>query len=155
MGWGWGHFRSAQVAQVGPVQDVISRVLLARLYDSFATGDPSAWTDNLAEDAVGVGTDPEEWWDGREMLAKVVTAQLEQMHAAGIRVERGSPLYFEKAEVVWVLDQPTISTPDGTSTPARLTLIATHKGDGLEINHFHVSVGAPNVEVIGEDLPTA
>ena len=130
-------------------------MLLARLYDSFTTGDPSAWTDNLAQEAVGIGTDPEEWWDGRDVVTKVVTAQLEQMHSAGIRIERGSPLYFENGEVVWAVDQPTISTADGSSTPARLTIIASRKGDALEIEHFHVSVGARNVDVIGEDLPTA
>lgn len=130
------------------------QALLTRLYGSFDTGDARAWTDALADDVVGVGTDPDEWWEGSGVVAKIVTAQLEQMMAAGIRMTSGRPVFRGEGKVHWALDRPRISLGDGNSTEARLTLIATERGGRLEIDHFHLSVGAPNEEVVGQDLPT-
>ena len=131
------------------------RGLLARLYESFNTGDPRAWTDNLARDVVGIGTDPDEWWEGSDLVAKVVTAQLEQMTPAGIRMVSGDPVVRGEGNVFWALDRPRISTPDGTTTEARLTLIATRRGGRLQIDHFHLSTGVPNEDMLGQELPTS
>ena len=48
------------------------RDLLNRLYDSIETNNPAAWTDAVAEDVFGVGSDPAEWWEGRAAFVTVL-----------------------------------------------------------------------------------
>ena len=131
------------------------RDLLNRLYDSIETNNPAAWTDAVAEDVFGVGSDPEEWWEGRDAFVTVLRAQIELMSAANVRFLLGTPRIFEQGDVVWAVDRPTISLPDGTSTSTRLTLIASRDAGQLKIPHFHLSVGVPNEEHVGQELPTS
>jgi hypothetical protein len=52
------------------------RELLSRMYDSFATGHPTVRTDDVADDVIGIGTDSDEWWEGRSVVSKVAGTQL-------------------------------------------------------------------------------
>jgi hypothetical protein len=131
------------------------RDLLNRLYDSIKTNNPAAWTAAVAEDVLGVGSDPDEWWDGRDVFVRVLTAQIELMAAENLEFLPGTPHIFEQGDVVWAVDRPTISLPDGTSTQTRLTLVASREGGQLQIRHFHLSVGVPNEEYVGRELPTS
>ena len=131
------------------------RELLIRLYDSFNTGDPKIWRDAVAEDALGVGSDPDEWWDGRAVVLRIGETQVQEMAAAHVRVEPGTPKIFEQGEVFWAVDRPSISVPGGKPTSMRLTVIASRRDDRLEIRHFHLSAGVTNEEVLGEELTTA
>lgn len=131
-----------------------TKALLRRVYESFNTGDPSVWTDSLSKDVVGIGSDPDEWWEGSDVVARVGEQQTKQMSEAGIRVAGGSAQIFSDGNVTWAVDNPVISLHDGTSTSARFTLVATRDEDELKIRHFHLSFGVANVEVIGEELPT-
>jgi ketosteroid isomerase-like protein len=131
------------------------RDLLNRLYDSFGTGDAAAWTAAVTEDVLGVGSDPDEWWEGRDAFVSVVTLQVEQMAAANVQVSPGTPHIFEQGDVVWAVDRPTISSPDGTATQTRLTIVASRQAGELQIRHFHLSVGVPNEEHVGLELPTS
>jgi hypothetical protein len=131
------------------------RELLIHLYDSFNTGDPKIWRDAVAEDALGVGSDPDEWWDGGAVVLRIGEAQVQEMGAAHVHVEPGTPKIFEQGDVFWAVDRPSISMPGGTPTPMRFTVIASRRGDRLEIRHFHLSAGVTNEEVLGEELTTA
>jgi ketosteroid isomerase-like protein len=131
------------------------RALVTALYEAFNKGDPRAWTENLAEDVLGVGSDPDEWWEGSAVVARVGKAQVEQMHAAGVRFEGEEARVFIQGDVAWVVDRPTISLEDGTSSQMRLTIVLTQRGNELKIHHFHLSAGARNEDVIGEELPTS
>lgn len=131
------------------------RMLLERLYDSFGSGDPSVWTDTLGDDVVGIGTDPDEWWEGRDIIVKVGSAQVEQMSAAGMSVQPGTARVFDSGDVVWAVDQPTLHLRDGATVPMRFTLVATRHGGALQIRHFHMSTGTTNEESLGEELPTS
>ena len=130
------------------------RELLMRLYDSFNTGDPKIWRDTVAEDALGVGSDPDEWWDGRAVVLRIGETQVQEMGAAHVHVEPGTPKIFEQGDVFWAVDRPSISVPGGTPTPMRFTLIASRQGERLEIRHFHLSAGVTNEQVLGEELTT-
>ena len=44
---------------------VAVRELWSRLLATLETGDASAWADALAEDALVIGTDDVEWWQGK------------------------------------------------------------------------------------------
>jgi hypothetical protein len=41
---------------------------------------------------------------------------------------------------------------DGTTVPARFTAVATRVGDSLLLRQVHVSIGAPNDEVLQQQL---
>ena len=58
------------------------RALLDDLYAAFSSGDPTAWTAHLADDVIGIGSDPDEWWEGRSVFAQVVTAQMHEISSA-------------------------------------------------------------------------
>jgi len=67
------------------------RELLDRMYDSFASGDPTVWTDNVADDVLGIGTDADEWWEGRSLIAKVALAIHSDLVGACAGTEKGAP----------------------------------------------------------------
>jgi hypothetical protein len=130
------------------------RELLGRMYDSFASGDPTVWTDNVADDVVGIGTDADEWWEGRSVVAKVVTTQVQEMSRAGVRLIAGQPHIVACGDVVWSVDRPVLHLGDGTETPLRVTAIAVSVGGSLHLTHFHYSVGSVNAEVFQQELTT-
>jgi ketosteroid isomerase-like protein len=130
------------------------RALLHRLYDSFASGDSSVWTDHLADDVIGIGSDPDEWWEGRSLFGPVVAAQVREMSEAGVQLRPGDPRIFEHGDVVWSVDRPVLHLGDGTEIPMRVTVIAVHEDGLLRIKHSHYSVGATNEDVFRQELTT-
>jgi hypothetical protein len=130
------------------------RQLLDRMYDSFTTGDPTVWTDNVADDIIGVGTDSNEWWEGRSVVAKIAGAQIQEMSTAGVRLIAGEPHIVEQGNVIWSVDRPVLHLGDGTDTPLRVTAIAVSEGGNLLLKHFHYSVGSTNEEVFQQELTT-
>jgi ketosteroid isomerase-like protein len=128
------------------------RDLLDGMYASFHTGETAAWTDHMAEDVVAIGTDPGEWWDSRTALGPAMTAQLREMSAAGIRFTEGAAHVVDHGDFVWVADRPTIHLGDGTEVATRFTVIASRRDDQLQIEHFHLSVGASNEDVLDQEL---
>jgi ketosteroid isomerase-like protein len=131
----------------------ISR-LIADLYDAFGTGDPEPWTSCLSEEhaPTAFGTDPLEYWSGREKLLAVVDAQVREMNAAGISLQSGTPVINVRSDVAWVADQPTLRTGDGAVVPLRLTILLTSEDDAWRMAHFHLSVGVRNESMLDTTL---
>ncbi len=127
--------------------------LLERTYASFANGDTTVWT-QVTDDVIGIGSDPDEWWEGRSRFVEVVSAQVQEMASAGLRLTAGSPRIFERGEVLWAVDHPTLHMPDGSEVPMRVTMIAVSENGDLKIAHGHYSVGAANEEVFQQELTT-
>ena len=126
--------------------------LLRDIYASFASGDTTGWDDHLAEDAVCVGTDEEEWLQGRSAIVPILRAQFSEMSDAAISVTAGDSVASEHGDMVVVSDRPTIHLPDG-STRTLLATLAGRKADGeLLIHQMHLSVPAPNAEVVQTEL---
>jgi hypothetical protein len=130
------------------------RELLGRLYDSFASGDSTVWTSHVADDVIGIGTDEDEWWEGRSLLTKVAASQVKEMSSAGVRLTAGDPSIFQHGDVVWSVDRPLLRLGDGTEIPLRVTTIAVSEAGTLRIRHFHYSVGSMNKEVFQQELTT-
>ena len=130
------------------------RVLLGRMYDSFASGDPTVWTSNVADDIIGIGTETAEWWDGREVIERIAGTQVKELSNAGARLAAGDPRIFEHGNVVWSVDRPVLHLSDGSATPLRVTAIAVSDGGPLQLKHFHYSVGAMNEEIFQQELTT-
>ncbi len=126
--------------------------LLNTFYSSISTGDASVIADSLAPDALVIGTDEAEWWQGKDDVLRVMQAQVGEMHDAGIRFTGGEPHVVDSGDVVWAADRPTLHLEDGTSVPLRLTAVATRDGDALLIRQMHLSGGAPNEEIVQQEL---
>jgi ketosteroid isomerase-like protein len=132
--------------------DVEMTALLATFYSAISAGDPSGFEGSLAADALVIGTDEAEWWQGKDEVVRVVRAQVSEMHDAGIRFTGGVPDVVEHGDVVWAADRPTIHLGDGTSVPVRLTVVATRDGGDLLVRQMHLSGGAPNEETVQQEL---
>jgi hypothetical protein len=130
------------------------RALMYQLYDTFASGDPSVWTSRTADDAIGIGSDPNEWWEGRSAITSIVTAQVRETSEAGMRLVADDPRIREHGDVVWSVDRPVLHLGDGAEIPMRVTLIAVVEERTLRLKHFHYSVGAVNEEVFQQALTT-
>jgi ketosteroid isomerase-like protein len=131
------------------------RSLLTDLYDAFGTGDPAAWLDHLTDDVLAVGTDPDEWWEGRDAVAKVGRAQVEQLARAGMHVTGGEPRIFDHGAVLIAVDRPILHAPEGQTIPTRFTVVAVKENGELRIQHLHLSIGADNEQALGQELPLA
>jgi ketosteroid isomerase-like protein len=126
--------------------------LVNTFYSSIASGDSSAFAELLAPDVLVIGTDDAEWWQGKNDAISVIQAQVSEMHDAGMQLIGGDPQVVEASDAVWVADRPTLELEDGTSVPLRLTAIATREGNALLIRQMHLSSGAPNEEIVQQEL---
>jgi hypothetical protein len=88
-----------------------------------------------------IGTAPGEWVTERERL-------LFGFETEGVRMEGGDPQGWEEGTAGWVVDQPTLFYPDGSSIRTRLTAIMLKTGRAWKIVHAHFSVGVPDEEVV-------
>jgi hypothetical protein len=94
---------------------------------------------------LGIGSDPDEWWIGRERLLSILGTQLTEM--AGARWELGESITSEG----WMAAKLDVVLPDGARAPGRLTVACT---PDAKIEHFHFSLGVSNEEAIGQELTT-
>ncbi len=127
---------------------------LERMYEQYNTGNTSTLRDIVSADpgVLGIGTDPREWWAGRDAVDEAWKTQIPEMNAAGMKFVSGDVEAFSEGSVGWFADNMSIQLPDGTSAPARLTGVC-HKEDGAwKLVQFHISFGALNEEAIGEHL---
>src|SRR3954454_13697119 len=126
--------------------------LLAEFYASFSSGETSSWEDHIAEDAVCIGTDENEWLDGKEVILPLFRAQLAEMSAAGISVTGGDAVTSEHGDLAVISDRPTLHLPDGSSRTLRATLAGRRVGGKVLIHQMHLSAPAPNADVVQTEL---
>ncbi len=126
--------------------------LLTDFYASFASGKTSDWEDHLADDAVCIGTDEEEWLEGKAAILPLIQAQVAEMSAAGISVTGGNAVTSEHGDMVVISDRPTIHLADGSSQTLRATLAGRRVDGEVLIHQMHVSAPAPNAEVVQTEL---
>jgi ketosteroid isomerase-like protein len=105
------------------------------------------------EEVLIIGTDPDEWWKGRDRVMSVYRAQQAEM---GTQVSVSSfelDTALEIGEAGWFAGRILITGPDG-GVPVRVSGVARRRDDDWRIVHLHVSVGAENEETLGMELPT-
>ncbi len=101
---------------------------------------------------LAIGTDPNEWWAGYDMIARVFKAQLQEM--GGIQIKAGELNAFVEGTVGWVAGRPRFQLPNGQEVAFRVTAVF-HKEDGEWKNvQQHTSIGVPNEEAVGKELTT-
>jgi ketosteroid isomerase-like protein len=128
------------------------RTVMAGFYKALSSGD-AATIDGLICDhagVLGIGTDPDEWWDGHGTLLDKMKTQMNEM--GGVKIVGSDPRAYSEGTVGWVADRPRFKLDDGTESPFRLTAIFHKEKDGWKVVQFHTSVGVPNEELIGKEL---
>jgi len=124
------------------------RDLVLRFYDALSNGDASFIDSHfsVAEAARGVGTDPEEWWQG----PRVAAAWKEQLEAMGgsMPLVAGDPEAYVEGTVGWAADRPTLQLQGG-AVPARLTFVFHQEEGEWKLVQAHGSLGVPNEEPSG------
>lgn len=129
--------------------------LLDRLYDSFGSGDAALWEASIADDAVVIGTDPNEYWTDASEAKTAIRAQLAEMSGAGISLRPGEPIARNIGdEAILVVDRPTIGLSGGGELQVRLSAVFIGAADSLRLLHFHLSVPASNEDVLDTTLTT-
>lgn len=119
------------------------RELLLGFYEALSNGEASFIDRHFsaAEEARGVGTDPDEWWQG----GRVADAWKEQLEAMGgtMPLVAGDPEAYVEGTVGWAADRPTLRLPGG-AVAVRLTAVF-HREDGeWKLVQVHGSLGVPN-----------
>ncbi len=122
--------------------------LLLRFYEALAQGDGSFIDKHfsVAPAVRGVGTDPDEWWQG----PRVAGAWKEQLEAMGGRMSlvAGDPEAYIEGTVGWAADQPTLELQGGAVT-VRLTAVFHREEGEWKLVQAHGSLGVPNEEPSG------
>ncbi|MGH8907603.1 MAG: nuclear transport factor 2 family protein [Egibacteraceae bacterium] len=127
--------------------------LTRQIYDGMRHGDPDAVLGLIADadGIVWIGTDPKEWWTDYNALARAFHGQLEATGGFDIV---GDPRGYREGDVGWVADQASIRLPDGTEILIRLTAVAHREAGVWRFVQCHASIGVPNEEALGQELPT-
>jgi len=128
--------------------------LVERMYAAQAAGDVD-WLSTLLSTSDGtltIGTDAAEWWEGAQIRDRWL-AQL-AAGASGARMTATRLRAHEEGDVGWVADEPQVVLPDGTRLTMRSTAVF-HREDGeWRLVQGHSSLGVPNADSFGMDLPT-
>jgi hypothetical protein len=129
------------------------RELMFSLYKAMASGDYAFMERHFSASAgvLTIGTDPNEWWTDRETATRVFRAQLEEM--GGFPIAAGDPQAYTEGTVGWVADQPRVTMP-GAEMRLRLTGVLRREGEDWKIVQWHISMGVPNEQALGQELTT-
>ncbi|HEX2072694.1 MAG TPA: nuclear transport factor 2 family protein [Geodermatophilus sp.] len=131
------------------------RAMMENLYAAMASGEVAWLSEAVSADeaTLAIGTDPAEWWEGGRRVREMWAAQL----AAGLGGAVFEPTRlraYEEGDVGWAADEPRMLLPGSTPATVRLTAVFRREEGTWRIVQSHASIGVPNPESIGLDLPT-
>jgi len=127
--------------------------LMERMYEAMRSGDVSAFEAAAVDDVLVIGTDPDEWWRGRDAVVAAFRAQTEAV-GGGFPVQAGSPVAYSNGDTGWIADRPAMPLPTGQTGNFRLTAVTVREGGDWKIAQMHFSIGVPNEQAFGEELRT-
>ena len=129
------------------------RDLILRLAEGMGTGDGTVVDDlSRSSDLLAIGTDPDEWWVGEHAVA-AWRAQLEVFDDTLKFEPLGRAQGFVEGTVGWAAEEFSMTSPVGAGIGVRLTGVWHREGDAWKLIQFHSSIGVPNDESFGQDLP--
>ena len=128
--------------------------LTVRLYQAVEAGDAATVERHVSRraEALFIGTDPAEWWEGAGTFLAAMRAQAEAV-GGQVRLAPGQLRAHREGDVGWVVDDgPTLRFPDGNEVRARHTLLYRREDGEWRLVHEHVSFGVPNEAVLGQGV---
>jgi hypothetical protein len=125
---------------------------LATIYAGMSSGDLDEFARLFERSALGIGTDPSEWWTGDGVFARAFVTQLREMREmGGLALTPGETEAYREGSVGWIADRATAQLGDMT-IPMRITVVCHQDGGGWKVVQWHASLGVGNEETIGEEL---
>lgn len=134
---------SVATAALEPSADI--QELMLRFYEAVSRGDFDS-VDRLVSRRAGmqwIGTDPSEWWEDFEAVAKAWRTQAAAM-GAPLRMTGGNATAYQNGDVAWVSDRPAFHLSDGRTLPFRFTVVWQREPEGWRIVQAHASFGIAN-----------
>jgi class 3 adenylate cyclase len=98
-----------------------------------------------------IGNDPNEWWHGDQARA-IWTRQLEEL--GSFPVTSYEVEAWEEGTVGWACVKETVTAPGG-SFDGRATYVLHLERGEWKVVHVHWSLARPNLEFLGQTLPTS
>jgi SnoaL-like protein len=130
--------------------------LTLRFYQAIGRGDAGLVRELTSSQrgVLGIGTDPNEWWEGGGAIAEHVKGQLKAL-GGELNVVHAAPHAYQEGSVGWISDRAAaLLLENGTEVPFRFTAVF-HKEDGdWKMVQFHTSIGILNESAVGKALPT-
>ena len=96
-----------------------------------------------------LGTDPDEWWTDLAGLRHALVGQ----HQAGVTFIPGDPVVYQQGDIGWAVDHRMRFRVGEQEGPFRMTIIYRREDGVWKMVHFHSSIGVPNEDAIGIELP--
>jgi ketosteroid isomerase-like protein len=123
--------------------------------ESIRQRDLAALTALIADDEhlLFIGTDPEEWWTGRDTLIAVYEQQLAAMEPGGPGLTEFDVTAYEQGDSGWFAGRTSLVS-EGERVPVRISGAARRRGGQWKIVHLHVSIGLPNEQIAGQLVPS-
>ena len=115
-----------------------------RFYQRFSAGDVAGFDKGITaeQDALVIGTDPNQWEAGRDRWVAAFGEQLEAI--PGLKVEAGDPEAYEEGSVGWVADRPHFLLPGGFRLPCRMTAVLRQEDGDWNFVQAHFSLAVPD-----------
>ena len=128
------------------------RDLTVRIAEAVGAGDADFLARHTSRQAgvTFLGTDPHEWWTDLAGLTRALAAQRQ----TGVEVIPGEPLAYREGDVGWAVDRGLRFRVGDQEFPFRLSVVYRREDGAWKMVHFHCSVGVPNEEAVGVELPT-
>lgn len=128
--------------------------LYLRCCKAMSAGDGAFFERHFSQQdgVLAIGTDPAEWWTGHATISGVFKAQLQE--TGGFKLLPGTAQAFRDGSTGWVAGQPTLTLPDNSQIPLRLTAVFHEEPGGWKIVQWHFSAGVPNKALTGDSLTT-
>jgi ketosteroid isomerase-like protein len=104
---------------------------------SSALGTGGDVTPLLVEDVLMLGTDPQEWWEGRAAAMDALHAQFAQLGLASNKPE-GDRRVREHGDVAWFAEHASVTVHDQTFR-LRLSGVAVRHGQDWRFAQFQVA----------------
>jgi len=121
------------------------RATVIELLDAQNAGDSERYGSLLSHraDAVHIGTDSEEWWTTKELVAALtgvvpeITVSIDDMttHTVG--------------DVAWVEGLGRFRSPDGQQRAVRATCVLVREDGRWKVAQQHASIAVPNDQLFG------
>lgn len=123
------------------------RAVLAAMQEALNAGDRDAVASSLAKgvECTMIGTDPEEWWSGDQLVAA-----LDEALTAGGSPVRGvidDTFVHVRGDVAWVEARGRFVDPTGRECAVRNTAVLIREDGTWKGVQAHASIGVPNDQI--------
>jgi len=102
----------------------------------------------------GIGSDPDEWWHGRDAI-EADLAHLEELPPYRFEADPADVFAYVCGDTGWAIARARVRFDTGAEFVLRMTHVFVIERGHWRIAHWHNSIGIPNEDAIGVTLTTS